>query len=225
MQDFEKLGVFYLGRRSTRRRSRRRRRAAALRLAGPGHPRRVRRHDRQRQDRPLHRRCSRRPRSTACPRSIIDPKGDLAQPAADLPRPAPGGLPPWINAEDAARKGLTRGGATPPQQAELWRKGLADWGQDGERIRRLRDAAEFAIYTPGSDAGLPLSILSSFAAPPAAVVDDAELFRDRIETTATSLLALLGIDADPLQSREHILLATLLDARLARGRGASTWPG
>ncbi len=90
-------------------------------------------------------------------------------------------------------------------------KGLAGWQQDGARIQRLRDAADVAIYTPGSNAGLPVSILKSFAAPAADVREDAELLRERISTTVTSLLGLLGIEADPIQSREHILLSTILD--------------
>jgi hypothetical protein len=68
-----------------------------------------------------------------------------------------------------------------------------------------------AIYTPGSNAGLPVSILKSFAAPAADVQEDAELLRERISTTVTSLLGLLGVEADPIQSREHILLSTILD--------------
>ena len=104
------------------------------------------------------------------------------------------------------------------QQAELWTKGLASSGEDGARIQRLRDAAEFAIYTPGSDAGIPISILSSFAAPGKAVIDDRELFLDRINATATSLLGLIGIDADPIQSREHTLLSTILDGAWRSGK-------
>ena len=90
--------------------------------------------------------------------------------------------------------------------------------QDGARIQRLRDAADFAVYTPGSNAGIPLSILKSFAAPPPAIREDEELLRERIGTTATSLLGLVGIDADPIQSREHILLSTILDTAWRQGQ-------
>jgi hypothetical protein len=96
-------------------------------------------------------------------------------------------------------------------RAGLWQKGLADWGQDGARIARLRAAADIAIYTPGSTAGLPVSILASFAAPAAAVLADDELLRDRITTTVTSLLGLVGIEADPMRSREYILLAGIVE--------------
>src|SRR4030095_10440866 len=90
-------------------------------------------------------------------------------------------------------------------------------GQSGDRIQRLRDAADFVIYTPGSTAGLPVSILKSFAAPDRELLEDAELLRDRINTTTTSLLGLLGIQADPIQSREHILISTLLNTAWTQG--------
>jgi hypothetical protein len=151
------------------------------------------------------------------PAILIDPKGDLANLCLTFPDLRPEDFRPWVNEEDARRKGLDVA-AYAAQQAELWRKGLAAWGQDGARIRRLKDAADVAVYTPGSTAGLPVSIVKSFGAPGAAVREDAELFRERIGTTATSLLGLLGIEADPLQSREHILLARLFEAAWREGR-------
>src|SRR5690606_24697558 len=93
--------------------------------------------------------------------------------------------------------------------AETWRTGLAEWDQDGERIRRFRDAVDIHIYTPGSDSGRPLSILRSFAAPPKHTLADATALRERITATVSGLLGLLGIDADAVQSREHILLSNL----------------
>jgi len=102
------------------------------------------------------------------PAILIDPKGDLCDLLLTFPGLSAEEFRPWINEDDAARKGLSADDFA-KQQAELWKKGLAEWGQDGDRIRRLREAAEFAIYTPGSSAGLPVSIVASFAAPPAAV--------------------------------------------------------
>ncbi len=143
------------------------------------------------------------------PAIIIDPKGDLANLLLTFPNLAPQDFRPWVNEYDARKKGVTVDEYA-KQQADLWRTGLAKWGQDGARIQRLRDAADFAVYTPGSSAGIPVSILKSFAAPEPAVMEDGELLRERISTTATSLLGLLGVDADPIQSREHILLSTIL---------------
>jgi len=151
------------------------------------------------------------------PAILIDPKGDLANLLLTFPALRPEDFRPWVNEDDARRKNVSPDDYA-RQQAELWQKGLASWGEDGARIQRLRDAADFAIYTPGSNAGIPLSILKSFAAPPPAIRDDEELLRERIGTTATSLLGLLGIDADPIKSREHILIATILDAAWRQGR-------
>jgi hypothetical protein len=143
------------------------------------------------------------------PAIIIDPKGDLANLLLTFPTLAPQDFRPWVNEDDARKKGVSADEFA-KQQAELWKTGLGKWGQDGARIQRLRDAADFSIYTPGSSAGIPVSILKSFAAPEPAVMEDGELLRERISTTATSLLGLLGVDADPIQSREHILLSTIL---------------
>jgi len=96
-------------------------------------------------------------------------------------------------------------------QAALWKKGLKEWGQDGKRIKRLRETTDFAIYTPGSSAGRPLSVLENFTAPAQAVLDDRDVYNDRIQTTATSILSLLGVDADPITSREHILLSNIFN--------------
>ncbi len=140
----------------------------------------------------------------------IDPKGDLGNLLLTFPDLAPADFEPWVNPTEAANEGQTR-----PEyakaQAALWKKGLKSWGQDGARIRRLRDNVDMAIYTPGSEAGLPLSVLETFTAPDPAVRDDGDLYRERVQATATGILALLGRNVDPLTSREHILLSNLLD--------------
>jgi hypothetical protein len=151
------------------------------------------------------------------PAVVIDPKGDLCNLLLTFPALRGEDFRPWINEDDARRRSVDPDEFA-AQQAELWRTGLAEWGQDGARIRRLRDAAEFTIYTPGGSAGVPVSVLKSFAAPPSEILDEAELLRERIATTATSLLGLMGIAADPIQSREHILLSTILGAAWTRGQ-------
>ena len=150
------------------------------------------------------------------PAVIIDPKGDLGNLMLTFPDLKGEDFQPWINEDDARKKGLSSADYA-KAQAELWTKGLAGWQQNGARIQRLRDAADVVIYTPGSNAGLPVSILKSFAAPVADVLGDGELLRERISTTVTSLLGLLGIEADPIQSREHILISTILDQTWKNG--------
>jgi hypothetical protein len=151
------------------------------------------------------------------PALIIDPKGDLTNLMLTFPDLRPEDFLPWVNPEDAQRKGLSVQDYA-AQQAALWKKGLGEWGQDGERIRRFRDSVDLAIYTPGSSAGLPVSIMKSFDVPEPATLQESDLLRDRISATATALLGLLGVEGDPLRSREHILIASLLDASWKQGR-------
>src|ERR1041384_941792 len=140
------------------------------------------------------------------PAIIIDPKGDLANLLLTFPNLAPEDFAPWVTEGD------------PAQVAKLWQEGLAKWGQDGARIKRLRDSADFRIYTPGSNAGFPVSILKSFVAPPESIRQDNESLAERINTTVTSLLGLVGIAADPVRSREHILLSNILQQEWSNGR-------
>src|SRR5262245_37875670 len=135
------------------------------------------------------------------PAIAIDPKGDLGNLLLAFPDLRPSDFRPWIDEGAAARAGKAPD-AYAAETAERWKKGLADWGETPARIARYRDAVDLAIYTPGSNAGLPLTVLRSFAAPPASVVEDAEAMRDRVASTASGLLTLLGIDADPVKSRE-----------------------
>ena len=150
------------------------------------------------------------------PSIVIDPKGDLANLLLTFPGLGGPDFRPWINEDDAQRKGLTPD-AYAEQQATQWKEGLAAWGQDGARIKKLREAAEFSVYTPGSTAGLPVSILGSLAAPPPAVLEDGEIFREQISAAANGLLGLLKIDADPLQGREQILLSAILGEAWRQG--------
>ncbi|MDX2150614.1 MAG: hypothetical protein SFV54_07760 [Bryobacteraceae bacterium] len=150
------------------------------------------------------------------PALVIDPKGDLGNLLLTFPDLAPADFRPWVSEDEARQKGLSPDQFA-AQQSELWRNGLASWGQDAARIRRLKESADFSIYTPGSEVGLPVSVLKSFAAPAAELRDDREAMRERVSSTATALLGLLGIEGDPLQSREHILLSTLLHHAWQRG--------
>ena len=152
------------------------------------------------------------------PAIVIDPKGDMGNLLLGFPDLAAASFEPWIDPGEARRKGK-RPSELAADVAALWERGLADWGQDGARIRRFRESVDLAIYTPGSDAGLPLTVLRSFDAPPEAVRSDAEALGERIHSAAAGLLALVGVDADPLQSREAILVGNILKAAWQDGRG------
>jgi hypothetical protein len=151
------------------------------------------------------------------PAIAIDPKGDLGNLLLSFPGLSAQDFAPWVDAGEAQRDGLAPE-AYAAKLAATWRKGLADSGQAPERIARLRAAAEFTLYTPGSSAGRPLSILRTLAAPSADVRADTELLRERVGAAVGGLLALLGIEVDPLQSPEHILLARLVEHAWCAGR-------
>ena len=144
------------------------------------------------------------------PAIAIDPKGDLSNLLLTFPQLRGEDFLPWVDDGEARKEGLSTNDFA-AKQASLWKSGLAEWGQDGARIQRLKDSAEFRIYTPGSQAGLPISILKSFAAPPLAIREDNEALNEQVTTAANSILGLLGVEGDPLQSREHILIANILN--------------
>jgi hypothetical protein len=151
------------------------------------------------------------------PAIVIDPKGDLGNLLLAFPELNPGDFAPWIDPQEAARKGLSPDEFA-KQTAETWRKGLASWDQQPERIARLKEAADFAIYTPGSTSGRPLTVLRSLNAPDPALRNDTTAMRDRIMTAVSGLLGLLGITADPISSREHILMSSIFDQVWREGK-------
>ena len=147
------------------------------------------------------------------PAICVDPKGDLANLLLTFPELRPEDFKPWLEQGEAARKGVTLDELA-ADKAKTWREGLAAWGQTPERIRRLKDAVDVAVYTPGSNIGLPLTVLKSFDAPPPEARDDAELVGDRVTGSVSGLLTLMGLDADPMTSPEHILMASILSLSL-----------
>jgi hypothetical protein len=147
----------------------------------------------------------------------IDPKGDMGNIMLTFPQLRPEDFRPWVNTRAATDKGQTADEYA-AAQAALWKKGLGQWGQAGKRISQMRKNVDMAIYTPGSNAGLPVSVLQSFAAPDPELIDDVDLYRERVQATATGILTLLDIDADPVASREHILVSRLLDHAWRDGR-------
>ncbi len=144
------------------------------------------------------------------PAILIDPKGDMTNLLLQFPDLAPQDLQPWINPDDARRAGKTVEEFA-ETSARQWRDGLAEWGITPERIRLLQESADFSIYTPGSNAGIPISMLSSLAVPDLDFEEHAEVIQERIAGTVAALLGLVGIEADPLRSREAILLSTIFD--------------
>jgi hypothetical protein len=150
------------------------------------------------------------------PAICIDPKGDLGNLLLTFPNLAPADFEPWVDTGEANRKGwsVTEFAA---KTAETWKNGLAEWDQQPARIGKLRAAADVAIYTPGAETGLPLSVLRSFSPPSPELLADAGALRDRIGSVVSGLLSLMSIEADPIGSREHILLANIFEGAWRAG--------
>jgi hypothetical protein len=151
------------------------------------------------------------------PAIVIDPKGDIANLLLTFPELSAANFRDWVDESQAARAGLTVDQFA-ADQARLWKDGLAAWQIEGQRIQTLREKVDLPIYTPGSNAGLPITVLRSFDVPPEAVRQDSDAFVGHIASAASGLLALLGIEADPVTSREHILVSKILEMAWTSGR-------
>jgi hypothetical protein len=151
------------------------------------------------------------------PTLVLDPKGDMGNLALTFPALDAASFRPWIDESAARQEGLSPDEYAARVAGE-WRDGLAAQGIGPDRVAQLREAAGVTIFTPGSTAGVPLDLVGSLAAPPLSWDDEEEALRDEIEGTVTSLLGLVGIAADPLGSREHVLLANVLETAWRAGR-------
>ncbi|HUF39920.1 MAG TPA: DUF87 domain-containing protein [Anaerolineales bacterium] len=151
------------------------------------------------------------------PAIMIDPKGDITNALLHFPDLLPSDFQPWVNPDEARREGKTVEQAA-ADASQAWKEGLASWEIGPDRLRALKDSAEFTVYTPGSDAGVPVSILASLQAPKIPWESNTEVLREQIGGTVTALLGLVGLqDIDPLRSREHILLANIFEHAWSRG--------
>jgi hypothetical protein len=152
------------------------------------------------------------------PALMIDPKGDITNTLLHFPNLLPQDFQPWVNPDQARRAGKTLEQAA-TDTAQLWKQGLADWGIDPGRIEKLKTSAQFAVFTPGSDAGIPINILASLKAPSIPWESNKESLREKISGTVIALLGLVGLqDIDPVRSREHILLSNIFENAWKQGK-------
>lgn len=151
------------------------------------------------------------------PAICLDPKGDLGNLMLAFPDFKPEDFKDWLEPSEAARKGMSLDDYA-ADTAKKWKAGLESWDQDAARVQRYKDSVDVSIYTPGSNAGIPMTVLRSFDAPPQAVIDDSDVMRERVAGAASGLLTLMGIDADPLSSREHILLSNIFNTAWRQGQ-------
>lgn len=150
------------------------------------------------------------------PAILIDPKGDLSNLLLTFPNLSPEEFKPWVDLAEAERKEMTADEYA-DFIAKTWKNGLEAWGEDTNRIKKFRNTVDLSIYTPASNAGISISILSSFSAPSKEELLDVTAIRERILSTTSSILGLIGVNADPIKSREHILISTIIQQAWQNG--------
>ncbi|MBO9309675.1 MAG: ATP-binding protein, partial [Chloroflexi bacterium] len=154
------------------------------------------------------------------PAIVIDPKGDITNLLLNFPELRPEDFRPWVNPSDAQRAGLGIDEYA-AEVAQQWREGLASWGISSARMAAAKNAAQYTIYTPGSDAGLPISILASFQAPRDGWEGNEEFHREQISGIVTALMALIGRQVEPVKDREHVLISNIFEEAWRRGEDLS----
>ncbi|MCE5293540.1 MAG: DUF87 domain-containing protein, partial [Chlamydiales bacterium] len=150
------------------------------------------------------------------PAIIIDPKGDLGNLLLAFDNLSADEFMPWVDKTEADKKDLSVKKYA-QEVADSWKKGLESWGESAKRVQAFNNSVEKVIYTPASTMGRPLSILHSFTAPPVEQLKDVQGIRDKVQSITSSLLGLLGITADPIKSKEHILISTIVDQAWKKG--------
>ncbi len=152
------------------------------------------------------------------PSIVIDPKGDMGDMLLTDPEFKPQSFAPWV-ADEAKAKGVD-----PLEYAKkiatMWKEGIESFGQDSTRVAKFA-AVDKTIYTPGSSAGVSINILSSLEKPNDAILEDSDAFASYLGSTVASLLALVNIEANPLESKEYILLAQIIKHAWQNGKDLS----
>jgi hypothetical protein len=141
------------------------------------------------------------------PSIVIDPKGDMGNLCLTEPAFKAENFAPWV-ADEAASKG-EEVMAYAAKTASFWKEGIESWGQTSERVARF-DRVQKTIYTPGSQSGVPIDLMSSLALPDSEILQDSDNFASYLKSSVMGLLSLIGIEADPLDSKEYILLSQII---------------
>ena len=150
----------------------------------------------------------------------IDPKGDIGNLALAFNKLDGSSFKPWVDPDEAERNNCSID-EWADKESKKWKEGIESWDQSEDRIKALNNKADVKIYTPGSNAGLPVQVLKSFNAPPVDILEDTEALAEKIETTVSALLGLLGDSKSSLESSEHVFLSHLLMHHWYKGENLS----
>jgi hypothetical protein len=141
------------------------------------------------------------------PSILIDPKGDMGNLCLTDATFSAKNFEPWVSDEAKAKEANV--GEYAVKISTMWKEGIESWGQTSERVEKFQNVKK-TIYTPGSSAGVSINIMSSLETPPPEIMEDSDIFGSYLKSTTVSLLSLVGIVADPLDSKEYILLAQII---------------
>ena len=149
------------------------------------------------------------------PSIVIDPKGDMGNLLFTDPAFSPSSFEPWVADEARSKDKPVEDHAR--DVAEMWRQGIESHHQDASRVAKFAEVDK-TIYTPGSSAGIAVNVLSSMDAPPSQILEDSDSFTSYLSSTISGLLALVGVEADPVESKEYILLAQIISSAWMEGQ-------
>ncbi len=155
--------------------------------------------------------------SAGIPALILDPKGDMGNLLLNFPSFEAKEFEPWVDEGEARRKGVSTAELA-EGTAELWKDGLGRSGISPARMEELTQKVDFRIVTPGSTAGIPLNVIGDLSSPALSWDEDSETIRDEIEGLVSGILVMAGLEADPLTSKEHILLSNLVEHAWREGQ-------
>ncbi len=152
------------------------------------------------------------------PSIVIDPKGDMGDLCLTDSEFRAESFEPWVRDEAQAK------GEDPLEYAgkiaKMWKEGIESWDQDAQRVARFQKVRK-SIYTPGSNAGIQINLASTLALPQKEIMDDSDDFSSYLKSAVKGLLSLVGVNADPLDSKEYILLSQILSRAWLDGQSLS----
>jgi len=149
------------------------------------------------------------------PSIVIDPKGDMGNLCLTDPSFAPESFIPWV--EDEAKAKGEDVAQYAAKIASFWREGIESSDQSVERVGRFHSVSK-TIYTPGSQTGIPINLMSSLEVPDTKILKSSDNLTSYLKSSVMGLLSLIGIDADPLDSKEYILLSQIIYQSWMDGR-------
>jgi hypothetical protein len=151
---------------------------------------------------------------------VIDPKGDVSNLKLIFPELSPEEFKKWVSPVEARKEGKTIDEYA-KEVSERWKNGLKEWGIGKDKIKKIKDKSDVRIFTPGSSAGLKISILEGFKKPEEDFEGDEEAQVEKIRNSVSALLSLLDIESDPLKSKPHILISNLIEYYWRNGKSLS----